>query len=261
MLNKPIRFWIVLGLSMVLFVSWCLWHYTKDLNAQAFGLNLFTEILGVGISVVLIDQLLRRLEAEKRIPQRRAQYDDFVLFHNRLVTFWTKVYTDAVPKENPTSIGSLFTPTAFDDMVRHLDFDAPAWNQGHPTTWWTYFIDNLSEWRQTGDKILDRHAGHVDPVAFSALHAIVESPYHALLRTMCDLHAVATFAHVSTNVSGHAIFPDYFKAVNALHKWCTAEYAFLRSHYSDHELRGVTVMYPTAKRLPPRCALDLRPSA
>ena len=48
-------------------------------------------MLGVAITVFVIDRLIQAREETKNIPQKLAAYEDVRLYASRYISFWTSV--------------------------------------------------------------------------------------------------------------------------------------------------------------------------
>ncbi len=57
-------------------------------GAGDFGLNFFTEVLGVVITVLIVDRIAQKREEEKTLPQKLAVYEDVRLLVSRYLSFW-----------------------------------------------------------------------------------------------------------------------------------------------------------------------------
>ncbi|MCE2963492.1 MAG: hypothetical protein ACK5UE_06680 [Chitinophagales bacterium] len=84
-------------------MSWLCYAKTEQ-----FGLNFFTEMLGVAVTVFVIDRLIQNREETRSIPQKLAAYEDVWLYTSRYISFWTSVYRESVPEEEPQTFEAFF---------------------------------------------------------------------------------------------------------------------------------------------------------
>lgn len=66
-----------------------------------FGLNAFTETLGIIVTVLIVDQLIRRQEQVRLLPQQATAYEDVRLLISRMVSFWSETFKLSVPGPAP----------------------------------------------------------------------------------------------------------------------------------------------------------------
>lgn len=121
-----------IGLVAMLFLA--LWLLGSGRLAD-FGLNGFTETLGIAFTVLLIDHLLGRREAARTLPQRLAAFEDVRLVVQRRITFWFQAYMLAVPDPLPTSVRELLSPRSIARIGSLLDMDSYA-NVTPRRNWW-----------------------------------------------------------------------------------------------------------------------------
>lgn len=164
----------VIGLFAI--ASWRLWQY-GDGELKNFGLNAFTEILGIGITVFLIDQLLKNQERRRRRPLEIAAFQDVQSFVNGLATAWINVYNwsgkdEMDPPPSPASTTEFLTPPYFEAIRHRLNLDAEAC-VFPKRTWWEYLPQCEKQYRELGEKILERHAASLDPVAYQLVHKVL----------------------------------------------------------------------------------------
>lgn len=161
------------GLAIAFF---CLWKFGGK-KWEDFGLNAFTETIGIGITVLLIDQLLRKQERRRRRPLEIAAFHDVGKFASGLAAFWTDVYNwsgkdELEPPQQPPSIDEFLTLPYFEKIRRRLNLDAEACVLPK-RTWWVYLPQVENQYRQLGEKILERHSAALDPYAYQLVHKIL----------------------------------------------------------------------------------------
>lgn len=203
------------------------WLLTSGETSE-FGLNAFTETLGILITVVIVDYLLRRQEEIRALPQQAAAYEDVRTLTSRIVTFWSTVYRHSVPESMPETLDNFFCDDTFDKMRRFLNLDARP--PVSPTrTWWEWLPDSLSDHRAKAEIILNRHNNILDPKAYAMVHQLATegtdpSTIHALRKTDSEM------GYPRIRVLGSYFFPmeSYYKTVLGLVEWCLKQEALLK---------------------------------
>ncbi|AIW18816.1 hypothetical protein F0267_23095 [Vibrio coralliilyticus] len=90
------------GLLLFCSILWLWFDATSD-----FGLNAFTETLGILVTVFLVERILTKKEAKRALPLRLAAYEDVRLLSCRLIKFWHEIYRSSVPGTTPETIEQL----------------------------------------------------------------------------------------------------------------------------------------------------------
>lgn len=167
---------VVLLIGVLATVFFYAWKFGKG-EWHEFGLNAFTEVIGIGITVFLVDQLLKNQERRRRRPLEIAAFHDVRNFVDGLATFWMNVYNwsgkdEVAPPPQPPSMGEFLTLPYFEKIRRRLNLDAEAC-VFPKRTWWTYLPQAENQYRQLGEKILERHGAALDPYVYQLVHKVL----------------------------------------------------------------------------------------
>jgi len=224
-LNK-ISFIILIVLTVLGLILWLGFPSTKD-----FGLNFMTEMLGALITIYVIDRLIKNMEKLKSIPQRLAAYEDVRLYTSRYISFWLDAYRASVPEEDPPTITEFFSKNGLEKVFKYLYLDAKP-NVIPPRTWECWIVENASEFKTNGDKILDRHSYNLDPNVYGFLHHLTEGMFNNMLMSIPSLHQSdlsMNFPRVRT-LGYYSIPPqgDDLSAILGLYNWCENEFNELK---------------------------------
>lgn len=221
----------------------CLWQFGKG-DWRDFGLNAFTETIGIGITVFLIDYLIKKQEQRRRRPLELAAFADVQDFVDGLAVAWINVYDwsgkdEMLPPPSVSQTGDFLTMHYFDMLRFRLNLDAEAC-VFPKRTWWKYLPQLENEYRQKGEKILERHAAVLDPYAFGLVHKVLNGFLDpniglnnlALLRDLKDGFAEerwSMFPEGSRHRLGRYwhVFEGSLTDFAALHKW-------YRDHRSEY---------------------------
>jgi hypothetical protein len=228
--------------------------------AKDFGLNFFTEIMGAIITVFILDRIIKKREAQKNIPLKLAIYEDIRLYATRYIGFWAQTYMISVPEKAPENIKDFFSPNGMNKILSYLYMESEP-NVTPPQKWWDWIVHNAKEFKDNGDKILDRYSGHLDPDTFGYLHQLTESSFNNCHLMIPVIRQTDTFYKTPrVKVLGsYSIEPqmDDYNAIIGLETWCQKSYLELVKHKSTLLKVGNYSDYvkETDKRLPPKCMI------
>ncbi|WP_156876953.1 hypothetical protein [Paludibacterium yongneupense] len=167
---------IVLLMGFLAAVFFVMWKYgTGDLHD--FGLNAFSNIIGMAITVFFIDHLIRNQEIKRQWPLKVAAFLDVQRFVDGLAISWLNVYNwsgknELPPPKEPPSISEFLTLEYFNIIRQRLNLDAEAC-VFPKRTWWEYLPQEEEKYRQLGEKILERHGSNLDPFAYHLVYKMV----------------------------------------------------------------------------------------
>jgi hypothetical protein len=249
--NKP----IANILFLFLLVGLILWG--MDGKAEDFGLNFFTEILGVFITVLIVDQIVQKREEQKTLPHKLAAYEDVRLFVSRYLSFWLSTYKLSVAEKAPDNIRTFFSENGMGKIWNCLYLNSKP-NVTPETTWWVHLPNSMKELQDLGDKILDRHSGHLDPEIYGELHHMTESSFLNVFKYMqsikqSDLNSGFPRPNLLSSYSMQPQKQDY-EAMIKLFEWCTKSYERISPH--SPYLKKVSEYIPAADSGgTPRCMI------
>ena len=243
----------LLGFLLIGLLSWLGSTKTED-----FGLNFFTEMLGVAVTIFVIDRLLQNREEARNIPQKIAIYEDVRLYASRYINFWTDAYRESVPEDEPTTLELFFSEDGMSKILNYLHMDSEP-NVIPPRKWWDWIVHNAKEFKDNGDKILDRHSHNIDPIAFGYVHQLTESMFNNILLMLPSIRQ----SDIQMNFSRVKVLGSYsmsppkedYEAILGLVKWCNEQYLFLSKR--SNSIKKV-FEYTTMKnrKMPPKCMIQ-----
>lgn len=217
---------------MFLIASGCLYLWLSTSGEMSnFGLNAFTETLGILVTVLIVDNLIKRQEELRSLPQKATAYEDVRLLATRIVGFWSEVYRACVPETSPTSVNELFCPVSFEKMGRHLNLDAQP-NVTPTRTWWDWFPQNLSDHKKRAETILERHNNVLDPVTYAHVHQIATDGidpdiFHTLRQSDQQMGG---FPRPHILASYYFLPESYCETVINLVSWCDKQFTQLEGN-------------------------------
>ena len=246
---------IILTIICLLLIGLLCWMCST--KTEQFGLNFFTEMLGVAVTVFVIDRLIQNREETRSIPQKLAAYEDVRLYTSRYISFWTSAYRESVPEDEPETIETFFSETGMTKILNHLYMDSEP-NVTPPRKWWDWIVHNAKEFKDNGDKLLDRHSHNLDPVAFGYVHQLTESIFNnVLLMSPSIRQSDISMKFPRVKVLGSYSMPppkEDYEAILGLIKWCNEQYSILNKH--SNSIKMVSEYYKDKNRkMPPKCMI------
>ncbi len=188
-----------------------------------FGLNGFTETIGIGITVFIIDYFMQKREEQRLLPQRRASHEDVKLLVSKMTSFWLSTFISSVPENPPSTMEEFFTKNNIDKIRYYLDMDSIP-NVTPRTNWWSYLPHQLKDFKKLSETILERHNNTLDPIAYYAVHKIMKSILDPdLIQATIISDQEYNFKRAKNLGNYLFILDDYFEAIKDLINWCNLE--------------------------------------
>lgn len=246
---------VTLFLFLIAFICLYLW-LRLDGQISEFGLNAFTETLGIIVTVLIVDQLIRRQEQVRLLPQQAAAYEDVRLLISRMVSFWSETYKSSVTGSAPESLEELFSEESLTKICNHLNMDSQP-NVVPRRTWWEWFPQNQIDFRKKAETILERHNSILDPEAYGAVHKIATH--------IMDPEMIATSRQIDIKsgfprpkVLGSYWFPieDYGSPILELVSWCKKKEKVLETAGIKNLKKVISDVYKWESQTLPPCMID-----
>jgi hypothetical protein len=166
----------LLFVLLTLFLAMGLGFWLNAENGlKDFGLNFFTEILGVVITVTIIDSLAQIRESERMKPVKLAEFEDAKNIFNRFISFWYVTFSRSVPEEYPPTFDEFLSDSGMGKIFDYLNMESKP-SQGNTLSWAEWIQKNHRDWLEISNRYLERHAANADPELYRLIHAFVESP-------------------------------------------------------------------------------------
>ncbi|MDH4091951.1 MAG: hypothetical protein OEV24_15950 [Cyclobacteriaceae bacterium] len=197
------KYLLFILLSSFLAVGLFLW-IKSDNDLKDFGLNFVTEILGVVITVFIIDGLAQIREFERTKPLKLAEFEDAKNLFNRFISFWYVAYSRSVPAEYPETFDEFLSDKGIGRIFDYLDIGSKP-SQNDSLSWTQWIQDNHDEWLAISNRYLERHSANADPELYKLIHAFVECP---IMKTIPMMNAFTKVrekndSHRSNALSGY----------------------------------------------------------
>lgn len=175
-------------LSAYLYSSQCGPDWLKDVS-----LNVGTEVLGILLTVLLIDAVIRRKDQTERdrvVKVAFAQLRIGLQQHIGVLQSMYKASTLHPPQTNPKSLDELFSPDYF-VQVAFLDFSKPApLASVKPLQWFDYLHMEMEQFKATLTRTLEKYAVFLDPNIVELLEEILASSFIGFLTQVKSIPAL-----------------------------------------------------------------------
>ena len=251
---------LIFILTILLFLTFRLWRSGNNPGTVSdFSLNLFTEILGVALTVLIVDKLIKRENERQLLPLKLAIYHEVFVFTSRIISFWSSIQSKLLEnnllaeEDRALNIEELFHKRLFDKIVLNLDLESPA--AVFPKRPWIQYIPQSTEDILTvGEKILNRYTELIDYQLFKDIHHITEKGM-----IIKGLEKIEGFYRInkSLGTKTHTLRKYYFvekeedfEAIINLYNWCKKERENLykKSEIIDVHLPDITAHFKYKKR-------------
>lgn len=221
----------LLILLMFLIAASCFYLWLSSSGEVSnFGLNAFTETLGILVTVLIVDHLIKRQEELRSLPQKATAYEDVRLLTSRVVSFWADVYRSSVPEPSPSSVNALFCKASFEKMQTRLNLDSQA-NVTPARTWWDWVPQSLSDHKKRAETILERHNNVLDPKAYAYVHQIATGGMEpSLIHSIRQSDLQMGFPRPRILGSYYFLLDNYCETVIGLVEWCEEQFKQLESN-------------------------------
>ncbi len=171
---------LLIGVLVGSFLTWVIGNE----SLSDFGLNLFTEMLGVLITIFVIDSLVRRRESKRQLPLNLSIYRDTFKFFGQFITIFHPAYVVSVPLELPDSLEGFISENGMGKVFKYLDLDTIQPRVAPAKTWYQQFRERSISITKLGDTFLERYRGLTDPMVFNAVHTLINGEFFRSIRVM-----------------------------------------------------------------------------
>ena len=221
-----------------------------------FGLNAFTEILGIIVTVLIVDQLIKRQEEARLLPQQAAAYEDVRLLTSRIVSFWSNTYKSCIPGQPPQTIEELLSKQSLESICNNLNLDSNP-KVLPKRTWWEWFPQNLIEFRTQAETILERHNSILDPAAYAAVHKIATYIIRPeMIATSRQIDIQSGFPRSKILGSYWHLIGDYSGPTLTLVSWCQYKIQKLESSGLENLEKVVSQVEQWDPQASPPCMIS-----
>lgn len=229
--SYPIATISLFSLSLV---SALIWGYAPHHEWRSFGLNMLTELLGVVLTLLVIDFSSKRRLQKERMPLRINAYNDICNFLNSNLSFWKELFEKSVPESVPlpSSFEDFMKAETFAQISKYLDMESKKTNVLPEQILWDYIPNRIRGHRDKAEKILDKYTVAV-PLKSELASYLSESSQAIeslgkFLVTMASMHGIKMAGKVWSRpqqIPFHDILKEkYFPAISGIYTFCKNEY-------------------------------------
>ncbi|MBD1995185.1 hypothetical protein H6G00_00895 [Leptolyngbya sp. FACHB-541] len=246
-----------------------------------FGLNAFTEVMGIVVTIVFVDQLIRRQEQRRTLPLQVAAYEDVARLVGLIIRFWNSAFYESVPQTlppllialwndpsnrhvpqtpPPLTVEQLFSLESIDAIRMCLDLDSQP-NVAPPRTWWKWLEQNDKEFRSRAEHILERHAATLDPEAYALVHRLLNDFLHTgtgipMIETMKFVDQQNGFPRPHALAYYWSTRLQDLETIVKLNEWCIRKKIFFEKVGMDGLSSPVLKLHVSHLAVSPPCMID-----
>jgi|GEM_PF-1160853 len=213
-----LHFFILLGLVIWIWIS----------PLEEFGQNFVSEILGVLITILIINQIIIIREEKRKLPHKFAVYDDIRMFVSSYMMFWQQAFHESVPEDDPENIYQFFSDYGMGKIWTNLYLHAVP-KSAIAISWYKLLIEFAKDYKEKGDNILTRHAQYLSPQIYRTIHQITESQYLDVIKNMpkmkkyCEINNIPVISVLESYAVIKPSDKDYASFIT-LYEWCEEMY-------------------------------------
>ncbi|MCL2221636.1 MAG: hypothetical protein FWC20_05740 [Oscillospiraceae bacterium] len=253
-------FLLVLLLSIAL-LAFIFWKVFIGYPWGELGLELFAGMLGMGITVLIVDKLLKRQREHELLPIRIAYYRDTHLFLTKLISFWASAYNYSVPKDNPKTVEELFSEESFADIAENLDLNAIVPGVPFDKTWFDFFDEKAEEFEKTGKEILSQYSVYLDPDIFGSMHHVAKCGLFVIsmkdIKKFREYNEKKKLPQSATLNNYYYMWEDEdFEHLIHIYKWCMECYDEISKLRRGITVKAVGFPIRKNKKMPPPCMIS-----
>jgi hypothetical protein len=212
-------------LSGLLILSFCLWICTPYSD---LGMNFFTEISGIIITVFIVERILVRIKEKEELPLKIAYYNEIVRFQAIQMAYLMELHQQSIPGNLPQRIEDFLQLETINKMLWSIDMNgSPAVLPKIEVA--TYIHNELKRIIDHGNKILDRYSGQLEPKLHLLVHSLTNSNFYT---TTVQVNVLRQF-DLRQGIPRPSVLAcytaepqnDHFQNLLRLYKWCENFYA------------------------------------
>lgn len=231
---------LTIVLILILIGSLFTWLFTNS-RIQDFGLNFFTEILGVIITVYIIDYLVERREQEKLIPLKITIYKDVLIIYRSIISIFIEAHRSSVPFDEPENLEDFLAKKGMGQVFKYLDLNSKP-DVIPERTWLQYFFERRKRILDNSNKFLERYSSYSDPILYNAIHNISNGLFldtMKMIPTVMNLNQDKEKQFImSFNSFAVELSEEDYKSLNTINTWMNENHSELFKY--DQSLKKVT---------------------
>ncbi len=195
------KFYLPTFLVLLILLGILLWFKFPKFNE--FGLNFTTEMIGVFITVFIVDFLLKRREDERLLPNRIIVYQETSLLYNRFSSLFFELYNKTVKEIPPKDTIGFLEANLIEKALYHADSNANA-NVSPPQKLPNYIANSGKDLTERAEKILDKYSIFMDPKVALLIHkCFIECVFISTLKMLSSVIDSRKSLHFPDSLAFH----------------------------------------------------------
>lgn len=174
--------------ALYVYAERCGPEWLKDVS-----LNVGTAVLGILLTVLLIDEVIRRRDQAERnrvVKVAFAQLRTGLQNHIGVLQSMYKASTFGAPDGNPKTLDELFGPN-YVAQLAFLDLSKPApLASVNFLQWFDYLHMEMEQFKATLTRTLEKYAAFLDPTVVELLEEVLASSFIAFLTQVRSIRAL-----------------------------------------------------------------------
>ncbi|MHB1107387.1 MAG: hypothetical protein ACYCZ2_13600 [Lutibacter sp.] len=174
----------ILPIILILLIGLGIFAYIKTDSLSDFGLNFATEIIGVLITVYIVDYLLKSREEARLTPMRVIVYQEISVLTNRFMGLLFELYSESVKENPPETVHGFIEENCIYKALLYSSIDGEP-RISPPTTMSQYLSSKAIDFEDRAQKILDKYSNFMSPKIANILHkTFVESIFVTIMKSL-----------------------------------------------------------------------------
>ncbi len=166
-------------ISLILLLVIALYFKTTNTELKSFSLNLITEIIGIFITVFLIDYVIQEREKRERIKILKNAFKEFKRPTVKLLYLLTSIYKatcEKVPEDLKSTYPEILGTEDFYNSIPHLDFmrSAPVMPS---TTWGLHISHEVKPLQNSYNKTIEKYGFALDSTVITEMESIINAHF------------------------------------------------------------------------------------
>lgn len=144
---------------------------------RSFTLNLLTEIVGILLTILLIDAVIRRRETREQKRYRSVTLQQMripLIQHLHLLFNMYKASVEEKPTKDVANVADLFTDDYLKE-IQYLDLGSPG-PVHPPMQWFEYMNLEINRMHDALGRVVDKYAMYLDPDTLDVAEQLINSP-------------------------------------------------------------------------------------
>lgn len=213
-------------ISSFIFISIILYCILS--NEIKFGdifLNLSTELIGILITIIILDNIMKHREEKKHLPIKISMFNNVQSFLIEICNFWSVLYFYSQEFSNEIDFRKLFERDTFEKIVENLDLESSRRN-------WFETIHNESKKIYNKGRLMDNYITFLDPEIISKILYLIEDKF--FINSLISIsnsreYDIRNKIPKPTYLGAYYHIPDeeVFKSIHFIYNWCQKTYFYL----------------------------------